>query len=173
MACGVFELTITGATFDLSAWTGAELFLLIVCACVPTLKPIYDVLRENALFSFSYFTSKRYGSNRKNYYGFDSKNSPKKPSYGNHSDRSSPRRVSNADKLAGVSTKVTAQAKAGADPWNNGDRNALIGMTDINVQRGWEVHTGRDSNSGSMSAPFSGERPADLETKKVRGDDFV
>ncbi|CAF9923648.1 hypothetical protein IMSHALPRED_005982 [Imshaugia aleurites] len=162
----------TWATFNLSAWTAAELFLLIVCACVPTLKPVYDLLRENALFSFSYFSSKRYGSNRKSYYGFDGKDSPKKPSYAGHSDRSSPGRVSNADKFAGVSTKVVAHSGAKPDQWDNGDRNVLIGMTDINVQRGWEVHTGRGSSSGSMSAP-SDERPAHFEAKKVRGDDIV
>lgn len=164
----------TWATYDLAAWTGAEIFLLIVCACIPTLKPIYDLLRENAVFSFSYFSVKRYGSNRKSYYGFDGKNSPKNPSYGGQSDRSSPRRVSIADKMAaGVSTKVTAQPGAELDPWNNGDRNALIGMKDINVQRGWEVRSGGRSNSGSRSAPYPAERPARFETKKIRGDDFV
>ncbi|KAL9134774.1 MAG: hypothetical protein Q9175_004043 [Cornicularia normoerica] len=159
----------TWATYDLAAWTGAELFLLVVCACVPTLKPIYDLLREKTIFSFSYFSSKHYRSNRQSYYGFDSKNSPKKPS----SDGRSPGRLSSADKLTGVSTKVTAQSDPASDPWINGDRNALIGMRDINVERGWEVHSGRETNSGSTPASYPAERPAHFDTKKVRGDDSV
>ena len=131
-------------------------------------------MRENAVFSFSYFSSKRYGSNRKSYYGFDGKNSPKNPSYRDPSDRGSPGRVSITDKMtAGVSTKATGQPDAGLDPWNNGDRNALIGMKNINVQRGWEVRSAGRSNSGSMSTSYPTERPAQFETKKIRGDDFV
>ena len=72
-----------------------------------------------------------------------------------------------------MSTKVTAQSDADSDPWNNGDNNALIAMKDINVQRGWEVHSGRRSNSDSISASLPAERPARFERKKVRGDDYV
>ena len=131
-------------------------------------------MRENAVFSFSYFSSKRYGSNRKSYYGFDSKKSPKNPSSGGQSDRSSPGRMSGTDhNRAGVLTRVTAQPNADSDPWNNGDKNALIGMKDINVQRGWEVHSGRGSKSGKVSPSGPAERPSPFETKKVRGDEFV
>lgn len=75
--------------------------------------------------------------------------------------------------MAGALTKVTAQPNADSDPWNHGDKNSLIGMKDINVQRGWEVHSGRGSHSGTNSASDPAERPIQFEPKKVRGDDFV
>lgn len=69
----------------------AEIFLLIVCACIPTLKPLYDLAREHSRFSLSYFSFGKYGSGRKNYHGFD--DSAKKLSYQEHSDSSRNRGV--------------------------------------------------------------------------------
>ncbi len=106
------------------------------------------------MFILSYFSSKRYDSNRRSYYGFDSMSSCEKPSHSDYSDCSSPHDISNADKVARASTKVTALSDTDSDPWNYEDKTALIGMGDINVQRVWEVHSGRGSTSESISASY-------------------
>ncbi|KAL2048480.1 hypothetical protein N7G274_000392 [Stereocaulon virgatum] len=161
----------TWATYDLAAWTAAEIFLLIVCACIPTLKPIYDFVREKPYFSLSYFTSRRSSSNSKSHYGF---NGGKRQSYQKHADASSPRRdlkMNSADKVRGLSTKVTSRSDREPDPWMDGDGNALIGIGNINVQRGWEVHHG-DTDPQDMATIHPLE-PAPFDGAKVRSDNIV
>ena len=59
---------------------------------------------------------------------------PRKAFYGGgHFDGSPAGRINGVDEAAGVSTKAIAHSDAESDPWDNGDRNALIGMGDILV----------------------------------------
>ena len=44
-----------GATYDLYIWTTSELFLVLFCACVPPLKPLYDRL-SNRRSSSTWYT---------------------------------------------------------------------------------------------------------------------
>lgn len=152
------------------------MFLIIVCGCVPTLKPIYDFSREKSYFSLSYFTSKLSStdrSRRSSSYGF---RSPRKQTYHRHSDfNNSPgdsRRVSGIDKGRGIPTKTTYVSETdSADQWTDGDRNALIGMGRINVQREYEVQHGEIGPQGVPSPSARASVPAKFT--KVRSDNIV
>ncbi|MCJ1356586.1 MAG: hypothetical protein MMC33_006581 [Icmadophila ericetorum] len=47
------ESDVTWDSYDLFQWNGAETFLIIVCGCLPTLKPIYDCCLGRKLSSKS------------------------------------------------------------------------------------------------------------------------
>ncbi|KAK0511295.1 hypothetical protein JMJ35_005868 [Cladonia borealis] len=163
----------TWATYDLAAWTGAETFLIIFCACIPTLRPIYDSAREKSYFSLSYFTSKISSLDRRSSsYGF---NSARKQTYHKHSDSNSPGhilRVSGTDKGRGIPTKATSLSETeSAGQWGDGDSNALIGMGSINVQREYEVHHGDIDLQGVPSSNTMASAPANFTN--IRSDDIV
>jgi len=44
----------TWATYDIFAWVTAELFLIIVCGSIPTLKPLLNFLRRLAGYTSKY-----------------------------------------------------------------------------------------------------------------------
>ncbi|MCJ1242692.1 hypothetical protein MMC14_010701 [Varicellaria rhodocarpa] len=41
----------TWATYDLTLWSGAETFLIVVCGCIPTLKPVSQQLFDRGSMS--------------------------------------------------------------------------------------------------------------------------
>jgi hypothetical protein len=79
--------------------------------------------------------------------------------------------MNSADKIRGLSTKVTSRSDKEPDPWKDGDRNALIGMGNISVQRGWEIHHG-DTVPQDMPTIRPLE-PAPFDGAKVRSDNIV
>ncbi len=107
------------------------------------MKPIYDLGREHAHFNLYYFSSK-YNRTKtpKGSRGFDGANINHPYQY--HADDISysqgyDSRAQGANRGLGLSAQVQS---ADSDSWVNGDGNASIGMGDIVVQRGWEVHHG-------------------------------
>jgi hypothetical protein len=55
------RLDLTWATYDIFAWVTAEFFLVVVCGCLPTLRPLLEFVRNHvgALAS----NTKQYGTN--------------------------------------------------------------------------------------------------------------
>ena len=109
---------------------------------------------------------------RSSSYGF---NSARRQTYHRHSDSISSGhnlRVDGIDKGRGIPTKAASFSETeSADQWTDGDRNALIGMSGINVQQEFEVHHGDIGPQGVPSPNTLASAPANFT--KIGSDEIV
>ncbi|MCJ1356587.1 MAG: hypothetical protein MMC33_006582 [Icmadophila ericetorum] len=70
------QLDFTWASYDLLMWNGVETILIIICGCLPTLKPLYDACLGHTGRTTRGSSSRVTGStNRKKYFWYGSANS--------------------------------------------------------------------------------------------------